>query len=119
VAHLMGGGRGRRGRPGGVPPSPAGAGAGAAAAGAAWDPPWPRLARSSPCAPWSSSACTARSCRCGRAGAALDAAGEQRRRRLPRIEAELAWDGGWAAAAENGSTLSEVARVRFGLGTWR
>jgi hypothetical protein len=35
-----------------------------------------------------------------------------------RIEAELAWDGGWAvAAAENGSTLREVARGRFGLGT--
>jgi hypothetical protein len=35
-----------------------------------------------------------------------------------RIKAELAWDVGWAAAAAgNGSTLREVARVRFGLGT--
>jgi hypothetical protein len=55
------------------------------------------------------------------------AADGQERRLMPpassdaagwRIEAELAWDGGWATAAvENGSTLREVARVRFGLGT--
>jgi hypothetical protein len=39
VAHLMDGGRGRRGRRGGGPPSPASAGAGTVAA--SWDPPWP------------------------------------------------------------------------------
>jgi hypothetical protein len=88
----MGGGRGRRERRGGGPLSPAGAGA---AAADAWDRPWPLLARLSASAPWSSSACTARSCRCGRTEEKLDSAGEQRRRRLAHLEQRRRrWVGG-------------------------
>jgi hypothetical protein len=87
----MAGGRGRRGRRVGHPPSPAGSGA------SSWDLPWPRLARSPPSSPCAA----ARRPRVRLAPSAVDgqesaAAGEQRRRWLAHRaeEAEARGRGG-------------------------
>jgi hypothetical protein len=102
VAHLLAGGRGRRGRRGGGPPSACllGIRHGRACHG-------PRS--------------MARSCSCGRPGTPLDSAGEQRRRRLAHLE-QRRW-----VAAESGSrsigtrepagmNVTNRSRDRVGLG---
>jgi hypothetical protein len=109
----MAGGRGRRGRRVGRPPSPAGSGA------SSWDLPWPRLARSPPSSPCAA----ARRPRVRPAPSAADgqegaAAGEQRRRWLVHRaeEAEARGRGGrWRRRQKVDGVGSEQGRGQVGL----
>jgi hypothetical protein len=103
-AHLMDGGRGRRG---GGPPSPAGSGA------ASWDPPWLRLARSSLLSSHSPVLLRIDRPRARPSPAAAD--GQERRLLPPARRRRRA--GGWAAAASRWGRVKEAAgRVGRSIG---